>query len=102
MPAVLDEKAVQVSEEVGKKNRSNKLGLLPTTSDEKEVIYKGKVIKETTWQGLKARTIFSMSSDGSHPYFKNSKSSFTDLVTGDVTTNVPPSTQQKVYQVKLL
>ncbi len=101
MPAVLDEKTIQAPEGE-RKARTNKLGLLPTTSSEQEVKYMGKVIKETTWQSLKTKAIFSMSADGSHPYFKNSKSSFTDLVTGDTTTNVPPTNQQKVYQVKLL
>jgi hypothetical protein len=82
-------------------NKDKKMGLLPTASNSTEVTYSGKVVTETTWSRLPARKLFSVNSDGSHPYFKVSKSSYVDLITGEVTTSVPPSAQQKVYRVAL-
>lgn len=82
-------------------NKPQKMGLLPTASTSTEVTYTGKVVLETTWSSLPARKLFSVNADGSHPYFKVSKSSYVDLVTGEVTTAVPPTAQQKVYRVAL-
>ncbi len=89
--------------EGSKGKRERKVGLLPTAAgDQKEVIYNGKIIQETTWSALKGRKLFSVNPDGSHPYLKLSKSSYYDLVTEEVMTNVPMTSGQKVYRIKLL
>lgn len=89
--------------EGGKSKRERKVGLLPTAAaDQKAVSFNGKIIQETTWSALKGRKLFSVNPDGSHPYLKLSKSSYYDLVTEEVVTSVPITTQQKVYRIKLL
>lgn len=85
----------------GKPPKERKIGLLPTPSEGKEVVYKGKVIAETTWHQLGARKVFSVNPGGEHPYFKISKSSYCDLVTGEIATGVPVTDQRKVYRVSL-
>lgn len=82
-------------------NKEQRMGLLPTASNSVEVTYSGKVVAELTWSRLPARKLFSVNADGSHPYFKVSKSSYVDLITNEVTTAVPPSAQTKVYRVAL-
>jgi hypothetical protein len=90
-------------EEKEKRTREKKVGLLPTAAaEQKPVEYNGKIIQETTWSALKGRKLFSVNSDGSHPYLKLSKSSYYDLVTEEVVTSVPITSQQKVYRIKLL
>ncbi len=83
--------------------KDRKIGLLPTAaSNSVEVTYRGRVAGETTWAQLKPRKgLFSANSDGSHPCFKISKSSYADLTLGEVVTNVPVNANNKVYQVTL-
>ena len=90
-----------ITSEKSKKER--RVGLLPTAaSEQKPVTFVGKIIQETTWSALKGRKLFSVNADGSHPYLKLSKSSYYDLITEEVVTSVPITTQQKVYRIKLL
>lgn len=91
----------QATNQGGQHPKNRKIGLLPTASGGGEVVYKGKVVQETTWAQLPPRRMFSVSSDGSHPYYKISKSSYADLVTDEVTTAVPSESQQKVYRISL-
>jgi hypothetical protein len=101
MPTATQETNGQATQE--KPKRERKMGLLPEAPKEQtEVTLKGKIIQETTWNVLQPRKLFSMSADGSHPYLKLSKSSYCDLVTEEVTTNIPLGTAQKVYRIKLL
>ncbi len=84
------------------KKRDRKIGLLPTpTSELAEVEYKGKVVAEMTWATLPARKMFSVNSNGASPCFKISKSSYFDIMTEEVCTNVPPQSQLKVYRIRI-
>lgn len=91
----------QATNQGEKATKEKRFGMLPTASGGSEVIYKGRVIQETTWAQLPPRRMFSVSPDGSHPYYKISKSSYVDLVTEEVTTSVPSGTHQKVYRISL-
>lgn len=91
----------QAANQGGQPPKNRKIGLLPTASGGGEVVYKGKVVQETTWERLPARKLFSVSADGSHPYYKISKSSYADLITDEVTTAVPANAQTKVYRIAL-
>lgn len=84
------------------KKRDRKIGLLPTpTSELAEVEYKGKVVAEMTWATLPPRRLFSVNSNGSNPCFKISKSSYCNIMTEEVSTNVPPQSQLKVYRIRI-
>lgn len=101
--ATQEQNGSAIALEGGKSKRERKVGLLPTAAgDQKAVTFAGKIIQETTWSALKGRKLFSVNPDGSHPYLKLSKSSYYDLVTEEVVTSVPITTQQKVYRIKLL
>lgn len=54
-------------------------------------------LAETFWTDLPKGSIFSMNKDGSFPFFKLSKSSYQDLRTLEVATNVQGNS--KVFRV---
>lgn len=99
--ATIEQNGSMAPSQGGQGSRKAKLGLLPTASTAVEVNYRGKVIEETTWAQLPHNTVFSVNSDGSHPYLKLAKSRYLNLVTSDVVTSVPANAQQKVYRVSL-
>ena len=101
--ATQEQNGQAIAQEGGKPKKERSVGLLPSAAGEqKPVTFNGKIIEETTWAALKARRLFSVNSDGSHPYLKISKSSYLDLVTEEPVTGVPLNTNQKVYRIKLL
>ncbi len=100
-----DSKLTAIDGGKGKLQQSRKIGLLPSSSaaSETPISYQGKIVAETTWNQLLPRKgLFSVNPNGSRPCYKISKSSYADLTTNEVITNVPVGSQQKVYRISLV
>lgn len=78
--------------------KSRKLSTLPSPAADSAAAgtYQFR-LAETFWTDLPKGAIFSMNKDGSFPFFKLSKSSYQDLRTLEVATNVQGNS--KVFRV---
>lgn len=78
--------------------KARRLNTLPTAASDTATAgtYQFR-LAETFWTDLPKGAIFSMNKDGSFPFFKLSKSSYQDLRTLEVATNVQGNS--KVFRV---
>jgi hypothetical protein len=78
--------------------KARKLSTLPSAATDGAIVgnYQFR-LAETFWTDLPKGAIFSMNKDGSFPFFKLSKSSYQDLRTLEVATNVQGNS--KVFRV---
>lgn len=84
---------------VATKRRRRQCSLpMPTAENSADGTYQFRVA-ETFWTDLPKGAIFSMNKDGSFPFFKLSKSSYQNLRTLEVATNVQGNS--KVFRVFL-